>query len=122
MSSPASPPASWKKLLASFLIWTLAMLAVGKLLDRTAREGLSGDEPAGLGLGLLHGALMPMAFPSLLLGSDVAIYAARNTGRSYRLGYSLGVNLCGLGFFGYSFWWYGQVLRRSRKTLDLTLP
>jgi hypothetical protein len=47
---------------------------------------------------------MPLALPNLLVGHDVAIYAADNTGRTYKLGYTLGVNLCGLLFFGLFFW------------------
>jgi len=59
---------------------------------------------AGFGYGMLHGALMPMALPSLVLGQDVEIYAAHNAGRSYKLGYIAGINLCGLVFFGSAFW------------------
>jgi hypothetical protein len=62
------------------------------------------DRTAGFPLGVLHGSLMPMALPSLLLGKDVPIYAPRSTGRNYKLGYILGINLCGLLFFGSAFW------------------
>jgi hypothetical protein len=47
---------------------------------------------------------MPLALPSLLLGEDVEIYAAINTGRPYKIGYIIGLNLCGLAFFGSLFW------------------
>ena len=47
---------------------------------------------------------MPISMPNLLFGHDVAIYAANNTGRTYKLGYTLGVNGCGLIFFGFFFW------------------
>jgi hypothetical protein len=60
--------------------------------------------PAGLGQGIIHGALMPLALPNLLVGDDVQIYAPLNTGRTYKLGYIAGVNACGLIFFGYLFW------------------
>jgi hypothetical protein len=53
---------------------------------------------------MVQGALMPLALPNLLAGNDVAIYAGNNTGRTYKLGYALGVNLCGLVFFGFFFW------------------
>lgn len=56
--------------------------------------------PAGFGHGALHGALMPMALPALLVGRDVPIYAERNTGRSYKLGYIAGINVCGFVVFG----------------------
>ena len=53
--------------------------------------------------GVMHGALMPMALPSLVLGQDVTIYAQEKTTRSYKLGYTVGINLCGLVFFGFLF-------------------
>ena len=62
------------------------------------------DVNAGFGLGLAHGALMPMALPSLVIGKDVDIYAANNSGRLYKIGYIAGINLCGLVFFGSAFW------------------
>ena len=58
----------------------------------------------GFRLGMLHGALMPMALPTLLMGRDVPIYAATSTGRTYKIGYIAGINLCGLTFFGVAFW------------------
>jgi len=63
-----------------------------------------GQRTAGFGQGIAHGALMPLALPNLLLGDDVMIYAPNNTGRSYKLGYTVGVNGCGLIFFGLFFW------------------
>ena len=62
------------------------------------------ETQAGLGYGLAHGALMPMALPSLLLGKDVEIYAKINSGRLYKIGYTIGINICGLVFFGSAFW------------------
>jgi hypothetical protein len=62
------------------------------------------EQRAGFGYGMLHGALMPMALPSLVMGKDVNIYAANNSGRVYKLGYITGINLCGLAFFGSAFW------------------
>lgn len=75
-------------------------------LERDAR-------PAGFTRGLVQGALMPLAMPNLLVGNDVAIYASHNTGRNYKLGYSLGVNLCGLTFFGFFFWRVSRWRRRN---------
>jgi len=60
--------------------------------------------PAGFARGMVHGALMPCALPNLLVGNDVTIYAAENTGRTYKLGYTVGVNSCGAIFFGIFFW------------------
>ena len=62
------------------------------------------DERLGFGYGMLHGGLMPMALPSLVLGQDVEIFAVNNTGRPYKLGYIVGINVCGLMFFGSAFW------------------
>ena len=58
----------------------------------------------GLGYGCVHGALMPMALPSLVMGHDVEIFARNHSGRSYKLGYIIGINVCGLVFFGSAFW------------------
>jgi hypothetical protein len=72
-------------------------------------------QPAGFVRGMVHGAAMPLAMPNLVVGSDVSIYADNNTGRTYKLGYTLGVNGCGLVFFGFFFWRLGR-WRVSRKT------
>jgi hypothetical protein len=52
---------------------------------------------------MLHGAIMPMALPSLLMGKDVTIYSETNTGRTYKIGYIVGINLCGVVVFGSAF-------------------
>jgi ABC-type spermidine/putrescine transport system permease subunit II len=77
------------------------------LLDRDA-------SPAGFARGMLHGAIMPMAMPNLIIGQDVTLYAPNNTGRLYKLGYTAGVNACGLLFFGYFFW----RVNRTRRDLQ----
>lgn len=61
------------------------------------------ENTAGFWHGTLHGALMPAALPSLLLGKDVPIFAGNNTGRTYKIGYICGINACGLIFFGLAF-------------------
>ncbi|MGA2748748.1 MAG: hypothetical protein ABSG59_08230 [Verrucomicrobiota bacterium] len=61
-------------------------------------------QTAGFAYGVLHGALMPLALPSLVMGKDVRIYAANNSGRVYKIGFICGINLCGLLFFGSIFW------------------
>ena len=58
----------------------------------------------GFGYGCVHGALMPMALPSLVMGADVEIFAPNHSGRGYKLGYIIGINVCGLLFFGSAFW------------------
>ena len=62
------------------------------------------EHSLGFGYGMLHGGLMPMALPSLVMGQDVDIFAANNSGRLYKLGYIVGINICGLIFFGSAFW------------------
>jgi hypothetical protein len=60
--------------------------------------------PVGFNYGVLHGALMPIALPTLVMGKDVAIFANNNSGRGYKIGYICGINLCGLIFFGLAFY------------------
>jgi hypothetical protein len=59
--------------------------------------------------GVLHGALMPLSLPALIMGNDVSIYDSDNSGRPYKIGYICGINACGLLFFGLAF-------RRSTST------
>jgi hypothetical protein len=82
----------------------LVGFAVAWTLNRVETGFEERRAPAGFARGLLQGALMPIAMPNLIFGNDVAIYATNNTGRSYKLGYTMGVNACGLVFFGFSFW------------------
>lgn len=82
------------------------------VVQRSSARLDAGTEPAGLARGLLHGALMPLALPNLLIGRDPTIYAPNNTGRLYKLGYTAGVNGCGLVFFGFFFWRLNRIRRR----------
>ena len=93
----------WRTIRRLLLILLLTS-ALAWLLHRSSESVGRNTRPAGFALGVLHGALMPCALPPLLLGRDVTIYAAKNTGRSYNLGYTVGVNGCGLVFFGFLFW------------------
>ena len=91
-----------------FLQRLLILLAVGStflwVVHRSSARLDRSLAPAGFARGLLHGALMPMSLPNLLLGQDVTIYAPKNTGRLYKLGYTAGVNGSGAIFFGLAFW------------------
>ena len=71
--------------------------------------------PAGFVDGMKHGAKMPLALPRLLLGRDTTIYAASNTGRTYKLGYTVGVNACGALFFGVMYWRVNRLRKRLNK-------
>lgn len=89
---------------------TLAIVTVvvGVIFGWASPRMFPREEKSGIGLGLAHGALMPIALPSLVLGKDVEIFAANNTGRPYKIAYIIGINLCGLLFFGTAFWKPGK--------------
>jgi hypothetical protein len=91
----------WLRRIATVLIASaLLSWAYGWSLSRAYPK----DKTFGFGYGMLHGALMPLALPGLVLGRDVEIYAADNSGRCYKIGYICGINVCGLAFFGSLFW------------------
>jgi hypothetical protein len=101
----------WKLALrvASVLIFAAV---IGITLNRVSAHLERNARPAGFTRGVLQGALMPMSFPNLLVGRDITIYSQNNTGVSYKLGYTTGVNACGALFFGLFFWRLGR-LRKS---------
>lgn len=90
----------WKSLALRLVIVGLGLWSTGWLLHRLATSAAADPQPPGFVGGLAHGVLMPMALPRLLLGYDAEIYAQRNSGRTYKLGYTCGVNGCGAIFFG----------------------
>jgi hypothetical protein len=94
----------WKKALAikvATLIFLGLLFGVG--YDWAAPRLYGPERKPGFGLGVVHGSLMPIALPSLLMGNDPPIYASTQTGRMYKIGYIAGINLCGLVFFGLAF-------------------
>lgn len=97
---------------------TLAVLGfvIGWTLNHAEIYFARQQEPAGFLRGVVQGALMPIAMPNLIIGNDVAIYAANNNGRMYKLGYTMGVNGCGLIFFGFFFWRIRRMRSRSRNS------
>jgi hypothetical protein len=104
MVLPATPSCRVKRLAVKAATLVLLGLLLGFGYDWAAPRFYGPRQTAGFRLGVLHGALMPTALPSLLLGKDVPIYATHSTGRTYKLGYIAGINLCGLIFFGSAFW------------------
>jgi hypothetical protein len=102
-AEPSTRPA-WLKLFGRVAALICVAFCIGWTLNRISGSLEKSGQPAGFNRGVLQGALMPMAMPNLLFGRDVTIYAAHNTGRNYKLGYTLGVNACGAIFFGYFFW------------------
>jgi hypothetical protein len=91
----------WLKKIIYFLT---ASLLLGWFYGWASPRAFPKDKTFGFGYGMLHGALMPLALPSLLLGQDVEIFATDNSGRLYKIGYICGINVCGLSFFGPLFW------------------
>jgi hypothetical protein len=106
-------PARRKRLLVRILSLLLAATCIGWTLNQSTALLSQTRQPAGFGLGVIQGALMPLALPNLAVGVDVSIYASNNTGRGYKLGYTAGVNLCGLIFFGLFFWRVNRWRRRE---------
>jgi hypothetical protein len=96
--------------LASFLL--LAAL-IGAILNRVSTSLDHSARPAGFVRGVLQGALMPMSLPNLLAGRDITIYSQNNTGVTYKIGYTSGVNGCGALFFGVVFWRFNKLRRTA---------
>ncbi|MDB6020142.1 MAG: hypothetical protein JWR19_4631 [Pedosphaera sp.] len=100
-----APKASLARRILLRIFWFLVVaLIVGTTFKFITDCSNKATGPAGFERGLLHGALMPGALPNLIIGRDVSIYAVVNTGRMYKLGYTMGVNGCGMIFFGIFFW------------------
>jgi hypothetical protein len=93
-----------QKILKRILSFLIVAVCVGIVIRLASVTMSKSAAPAGFARGMLQGALMPGALPNLLVGNDVAIYAANNTGLTYKLGYTCGVNACGAIFFGFFFW------------------
>jgi len=100
----SAPNAKLRKILLRILTFLILAACVGLFMRHMSASMAKSDAPAGFARGMLQGALMPGALPNLLVGNDVPIYAANNTGITYKLGYTFGVNACGLIFFGLFFW------------------
>jgi hypothetical protein len=94
-------PRDWFKKIVVFVVVAVVM---GWIYGWASPRVYPPDARVGFGHGVIHGALMPLALPSLVMGLDVDIFAAHHTGRSYKIGYICGINLCGLIFFGSAFW------------------
>jgi hypothetical protein len=91
--------------------WTIKITALvllgvlwGVAYDWTAKRYYGPDRVAGFHSGVIQGALMPAALPTLLMGKDLPIYASNNIGRGYNIGFILGINACGTLFFSVGFW------------------
>ena len=102
-------PAAKKPSLIKFLLRKAATLIVvtvifGWLYGWASPWAFASKQPAGFAFGMLHGAMMPLSLPSLVIGKDLTIYSTNNAGRIYKIGYICGVNVCGRLFIGPLFW------------------
>src|SRR4030095_14507893 len=98
-SEQAGPPSAlrtWRSKALRIAAMVLAAVVFAWLCGVALRADARLTSPPGLFRGMLHGAIMPMAWPALLTGSNQELYAEKNSGRMYKLGYSLGVNVSGL--------------------------
>ncbi len=101
-SVSTQPPAVrplWFRLLRTVAVCTFFAILFTWLL-RVSNRSLSDTKPAGFGMGVLHGICMPAALPYLLIGHDVPIFAEHSTGRTYKLGITVGINTAGFIFIG----------------------
>ena len=94
----------WLKVALRIAVFFLMAALIGAVLNRVSSSLERSAHPAGFTRGVVQGALMPMSLPNLLVGRDVTIYSQNNTGVTYKLGYTTGVNACGALFFGVVFW------------------
>jgi hypothetical protein len=105
IQAPVSPSRRVARLIArKAVILAVVVVVFGSLYNWAIPWAYPANGTAGFGYGMLHGALMPLSLPSLVLGHDVQIYDGNNTGRIYKFGYICGVDLCGLAFIGPLFW------------------
>ena len=102
-----------KRLVVKIVALVILGLVFGLGYDWAAPRLYGPERVTGFRLGAVHGALMPVALPTLLMGNDVPIYTTSPAGRIYKLGYIAGINLCGLLFFGVTFW---QPKRRENQS------
>src|SRR5262249_34449016 len=97
----------WKILGRLLVILAVAVL-IGVCLNHIASSLERRAQPAGFSPRMVQGALMPMSLPNLVGGRGGAIYSQNNTGITYKVGYTAGVNGCGAIFFGLFFWRIGR--------------
>ena len=102
--SASAPPRSRPNVLTRLASILLLAFVIGWTLNRVVDRIDRGGHPAGFCRGFIQGALMPASMPNLMIGHDVAIYAANNNGLFYKLGYTMGVNAYGALFFGAFYW------------------
>ena len=103
----SSPPRRMTKLqflIIKFVAMTVFVWVLADLQGWASKSSYNPENQANFKMGIVHGILMPAAFPGLMFGHDLPIYAPNNTGRNYKIGYILGINTCGTIFFAIAFW------------------
>jgi hypothetical protein len=103
----------WQKIAVRIASFLLVAALIGGILNRVAASLDQSSHPAGFARGMVQGALMPMSLPNLLAGRDITIYSQNNTGVTYKIGYTTGVNACGAIFFGVVFWRFSKLRRTN---------
>ena len=107
------PATRWSKIALRVTTFLLLAALIGAVLNRVAASLDQNSHPAGFVRGMVQGALMPMSLPNLLAGRDITIYSQNNTGVTYKIGYTTGVNACGALFFGVVFWRFSKLRRAN---------
>ena len=79
----------WKGQTIKIAALVLLSLALGFGYDWAAPRTYRPERAAGFFVGMMHGALMPAALPTLVFGKDLPIYAQHNVGREYNIGFIL---------------------------------
>ena len=102
-------------IIVKFIVMTLFVLALAYLQGWASKSSYKPENCADFRMGIIHGILMPAAFPGLLAGHDLPIYAPNNTGRNYKIGYILGINTCGTVFFGVAYWGMSRPRRKTQS-------
>jgi hypothetical protein len=103
-NATSTPSSKWRQQAIKIAALTLFSVALGFGYDRAALRTYAPERVAGFFTGMMHGALMPAALPTLVFGKELPIYAPNNVGRGYNIGFILGLNTCGTLFFGLAFW------------------
>jgi len=112
----------WQKIAVRVGGFLLLAALIGAVLNRVAASLEKNSRPAGFARGIVQGALMPMSLPNLLAGRDITIYSQNNTGVTYKIGYTTGVNACGAVFFGLVFWRFSRLRRANPAQKSGSIP
>lgn len=101
-----------------FVVMSLFVALLAWLQGWAAKSSYNPENCADFKMGFLHGALLPAAFPALIMGHNLPIYAPNNTGCNYKIGLLLGLNTCGTIFFGLAYWGIGSRPRRLKNPVQ----